>query len=157
MIEVLFCNEQDRLPVDGDRLQQAVRQVLSESDFTSGSISLAVVDDPTIHQLNREYLQHDYATDVLSFVFEATDNHLEGEVIVSVDTAHKIAVEHNWPGDDELLLYVVHGALHLIGYDDKDPDARPLMREAERRHLATWGLEPRVDDPHQSHKPEAGS
>jgi probable rRNA maturation factor len=104
-------------------------------------LSIAIVDDATIHELNRRYLEHDYPTDVLSFTLERDNEHLEGEVIASAETAARSAADYGWSADDELLLYVVHGTLHLVGHDDGTPDERAVMRRLERRYLASFGLQ----------------
>src|SRR3954470_14271396 len=133
--EISLTNEQTQHAVDGQRLVEAARAVLRDSEFSSAAISLAVVDDETIHELNRRHLNHDYATDVLSFVLEDDGRHLEGEVILSADTAAAAALEVGTSAEHEQVLYVVHGMLHLVGYRDKsDEDARE-MRAAEDRYL----------------------
>ena len=63
------------------------------------------------------------------------------------DTAESSARAYGWSTDDELLLYVIHGALHLIGFDDKTPAAAAQMREKKARHLAAFGLQPRWQEP----------
>ena len=114
---------------------------MQDSAFSSAAISLAVVDDETIHELNRRHLDHDWPTDVLSFVLEDDGDHLEGEVIISADTAAAAADELGCSAADEQLLYVIHGMLHLVGYDDKsDADAQE-MRAAEARYLQQFGVE----------------
>jgi probable rRNA maturation factor len=105
-------------------------------------LSLAVVDDPTIHQLNLQYRKHDGPTDVLSFALESDDDHLEGEVIVSADRAATCAPRFGWSVEDELTLYVTHGVLHLVGYDDQSPEDRARMTARECYHLARLGLDP---------------
>ncbi len=138
-------NAQERLAVDRQRLREAVRAILAGEGVSRAEVSLAIVDDPTIHRLNRQFLQHDYATDVLSFLLEESSApwRIEGEVIASADTAMRSAEEYGWAPADELLLYVVHGTLHLVGYDDHEPDDRTVMRERERHYLAAFGLQPR--------------
>src|ERR1700754_3755972 len=126
--EVLFSNEQSTHAVDGEHLVAAARAVLQESDFNSAMISLAVVDDPTIHELNRQFLNHDYPTDVLSFALQDDGNHLEGEVIISADTAATAAAELGCTPAAEQLLYVIHGMLHLVGYTDKTRSEAREMR-----------------------------
>ncbi|MFO0869416.1 MAG: rRNA maturation RNase YbeY [Pirellulales bacterium] len=142
---VALHNAQQRLAVDRQRLIDVVRQILIGEGFARGDVSLAIVDDPTIHQLNRQYLDHDYATDVLSFLLDETADPrgVEGEVIVSADTALQSAASYGWEAADELLLYVVHGTLHLTGYDDQTPELQQQMRERERYYLARFGLAPR--------------
>jgi probable rRNA maturation factor len=108
----------------------------------SARLSLAVVDDGTIHELNRRFLKHDYPTDVLSFLLERDGDRLEGEVIVSADTAKRVSAEYDWPAADELLLYVIHGTLHLVGHNDTSPSDRAAMRGEERRYLVQFGLDP---------------
>jgi probable rRNA maturation factor len=129
------------LPRD-PRLAEAVRRVLAEADIRAAEISIAVVGDAAMHELNRRYLAHDYPTDVLSFVleFDADAGRLEGEIIVSYEYAARESPHYGWSPADELLLYVIHGALHLVGYDDLDPESREAMRAAEARHLAHFGL-----------------
>jgi probable rRNA maturation factor len=141
-VVVSLVNEQSKHPIDEDRLVEAVKAVLLDSPFVSASISLAVVDDATMHQLNRQYLNHDYPTDVLSFVLENDDAHLEGEVIISADTAATSADEFGWPAAAEQLLYVIHGTLHLVGHGDKSPDEIQRMRAAEEKYLRQFGFQP---------------
>ena len=145
LFSVLITNEQSKYPIDADRIELAVDQVVEEAGVVSGDVSVAIVDDPTIHELNVQYLSHDYPTDVISFVLERREEHLEGEIIVSVDTAVELAEDYDWDWKHELLLYVIHGCLHLVGYNDKDPQAKVEMQQAERRHLARFGIEHRMD------------
>ena len=138
--QIALLNQQSRHPVNEAQLKEAATAVLKDSAFSSAAISLAVVDDETIHELNRRHLDHDWPTDVLSFVLD-DDDHLEGEVILSADTAAAAADENGYSAAEEQLLYVIHGMLHLIGYDDKsDVDARK-MRAAEARYLERFGVE----------------
>jgi probable rRNA maturation factor len=147
MIEIHIANEQRTIAVNEDRLRSAVRKILEDEAIEIGSISIAVVDDGAIHALNRQYLEHDYATDVLSFVFQSDDARLEGEIIASGETAAANAHQFGWSAEDELLLYVIHGTLHLLGYDDHSDDDRAKMRARERHYLAQFGLLPRYDQP----------
>jgi probable rRNA maturation factor len=145
MVEIELTIEQDRHPVDGNRLRSAVRRILEVESVGKAVISLAVVDDLAMHRLNRKYLGHDEPTDVLSFVLEQGPDGLEGEIIVSADTAAATAQRFGWSAADELLLYVVHGALHLVGYNDTNPAARAEMRAKEQVYLADFGLKPRYE------------
>jgi probable rRNA maturation factor len=150
---VYLANQQCEHAVDERQLIEAVHLVLRDSAFTSATISLAVVDDPTIHDLNRRYLNHDFPTDVLSFGLDERAGHLEGEVILSADTATAEAAEIGWPPAAEQLLYVIHGTLHLVGYRDKTPDEAQAMRAAEAKYLRRFG----IDIPHPSRSSETGN
>ncbi|HVU88262.1 MAG TPA: rRNA maturation RNase YbeY [Pirellulales bacterium] len=145
VIQIDITNEQSRLPIDEQRLRAAVAAVLAGEGRSAATISVAVVDDPTIHELNRRFLAHDYPTDVLSFVLEESTAGLEGEIIVSADTAAASAPRYGWPATDELLLYVIHGTLHLVGYNDHEPADIARMRAAEKRYLAQCGLQAQDD------------
>jgi probable rRNA maturation factor len=116
-------------------ITKAVEVIALEYGWNDAEISVAVVDDPEIHRVNRQFLQHDYPTDVISFDTTESDSLLEGEIVVSVDTARRIAEENGWSGDHELLLYVVHGMLHVVGLDDKTPADVEEMRRAERHFM----------------------
>lgn len=146
-ILVEIAEEQTAHAVDPARLKQAVRSVLKEAGIQAGEISIAIVADPRMHELNRQYLSHDYPTDVLSFVLEHDEEaaSLEGEIIVSADYASREAQRFGWRTEDELLLYVIHGCLHLVGHDDQTADGQAAMRAAETEHLARFGLAHRYD------------
>lgn len=103
-------------------------------------VSIAVVDDDTIRQLNSERLAHDWPTDVISFVLDQTDDSVEGEVIASAETAAKVCQAAGWNMQDELLLYIVHGLLHVAGMDDLEPAEQQAMRQAERECLRAIGV-----------------
>lgn len=133
--------EYELFEVDVDRLRAAAHKIVTDHGIERGTISLAVVDDSSIHDINRKFLDHDEPTDVISFALEEEQGYLEGEIVVSADTAARTAGELCIAPADELLLYVIHGSLHLVGHDDLTPEPRVAMRAAERKYLAEFGLE----------------
>jgi probable rRNA maturation factor len=137
-----IADEQSAQIANHARLKKAVRLILKEAGIERGEISIAIVNDAQMQSLNRQYLQHDYPTDVLSFVLERdkTGGSLDGEIIVSADYAAREAPRYGWSAEDELLLYVIHGCLHLVGHDDQWPEAQAAMRSEETRLLAQFGL-----------------
>ncbi len=140
-ILVEISDTQSRLKIDHEALTQLICNVLHAEDVRRGSLSIAVVDDATIQAINRRHLGHDWPTDVISFLLsEPGDALLAGELIVSAEMAATTAAETEVPPWDELALYVVHGLLHLCGYDDLAPDDRDAMRRREGEVLARLGL-----------------
>ncbi len=129
---------------DSDRYRAAAGWIANQFGLAELRASISLVDDPTIHELNREHLQHDWPTDVISFVFEsvASDagHRVDGEVIASIDTAARLSQAAGWSPADELLLYVIHGMLHLAGLDDLQPEQRAAMRAAEQACLLALGV-----------------
>ena len=130
------------MPIDEESLGSAARAILADHDVATGELSIAIVDDPAIRKLNKQYLNHDYETDVISFVLDEDEatGRLDGQLIVSTDTAAREAIDAGWSFDAELMLYVVHGTLHLVGYGDKDPAAVPEMRAAEAKYMTRFGF-----------------
>ena len=143
MIEIEIANEQESMDIDEDHIRQAVRTVLGREGIRKAEMSIALVDDPRIHEINRQFLNHDRPTDVISFLLSDTPSVLEGEIVLSTDTAGREAkkVGGAWSPEDEVLLYVVHGTLHLTGYDDHADDDLAAMRKAELECLRAMGIE----------------
>jgi len=141
MIKVSIANRQETLTVSRERLREVVRAVLAGEGENDADISIALVDNPTIHALNKRFLEHDEPTDVLSFPMSGPGAKiLEGELIVGAEVAIAQAAERRHTPEAELDLYVIHGLLHLCGYDDlNEADARD-MRAKEREYLAKVGL-----------------
>ncbi len=130
------------MPLDLSRVKSVGRKILVDHGYQAGEISIAVFDGETIRDLNRQYLNHDYETDVLSFVLDRDQANgcLNGEVIVSATTAVRLAEEHGIAAEDEMLLYIMHGLLHLVGLNDKSRSERILMRNAEQRYADWLGI-----------------
>lgn len=141
MSKIAIHSPQEMIPIDKGRMRAIGRAVLEGEDVADYEISFAFVDNATIHRLNKQYLDHDEPTDVLSFPYSASNaKKLEGELIVGVEVAKEQATERGHDVDAELALYVIHGLLHLCGYDDKSPDAEKEMRARERHYLLRLGL-----------------
>jgi probable rRNA maturation factor len=105
----------------------------AEAVLGTRKVIVALIDDETMAGLHERFLGKKGPTDVLSFP--------HGEIVVSADTARREAEARGIKPIDELVLYVVHGALHLDGYDDRTPSQREEMRRAERRVLTGLGLD----------------
>jgi probable rRNA maturation factor len=141
MSRISIASPQEIVPIDRARMRATVRAVLDGENVTDAEISLAFVDNPTIHRLNLRYLQHDEPTDVLSFpLSEAHASRLAGELVLGVEVAVEQAAGRGHDVQAELMLYVIHGLLHLCGYDDRDDADRATMRERERHYLRQLGL-----------------
>lgn len=118
------------------RIQQAVRAAAGEHPIRA--ISVAVVDDAAITLLHQRYLADPRATDVISFDLrdDPHDHELEGEIIISAETAVRQARSLGVQADQEALRYVVHGVLHLLGHNDKTAFQRRRMRRRENALLS---------------------
>ena len=137
MVNVAVHVDHDTLAVETSLVEEAVRAVLSDASVSNAEVTIVLSNRAAVHQLNREFLSHDYETDVLSFrLSDETGATLEGEVYVDQDTALHGAGEHDVEFTNEVLRYAIHGALHLVGYDDGDDAGRSEMRTLEDRYLA---------------------
>lgn len=141
MGKISVATPQEIVEVDRGRMRAIARAVLEGEGVADYEISLAFVDNPTIHSRNKLFLDHDEPTDVLSFPYSAPGaKKLAGELMVGVEVAQEQARERGHAVDAELALYVIHGLLHLCGYDDKTEAAERAMRARERHYLAGLGL-----------------
>jgi probable rRNA maturation factor len=150
MSKTSIASPQETVPIDRARMREVVRIVLEGESVGEADISLAFVDNATIHRLNRQFLQHDEPTDVLAFpLSEPGARKLSGELVIGAEVALAQANERGHDVQAELALYVIHGLLHLRGHDDHDPAAADHMRQRERHYLALLGLpdiSPRPDE-----------
>ncbi|MFP4370222.1 MAG: rRNA maturation RNase YbeY [Candidatus Kapaibacterium sp.] len=110
-----------------------VNDILMNEFNKSFKINVIITDDDTIKKLNKEFLNHDYATDVLSFMLE--EEPLEGEIYISADTACEQSNEFGVSLSNELIRLAAHGALHLAGYEDATDIERKQMHDLENRYM----------------------
>lgn len=120
----------------------SVRRVLSaalEGDGRKVDLSVALVGDDEIAALNERYLGRHGLTDVLAFPYDCEGDVLVGEIVANAELAEREAAGRAHGADDELMLYLVHGLLHLLGYDDHDPADARRMRRREQEILRGAG------------------
>ena len=141
MIRVSVASPQEKVTLNVPALKEIVRVVLAGESIKEAKISLAFVDNPTIHDINKRFLNHDEPTDVITFpLSDPKAKTLEGELVIGAEVALEQATERGHSVEVELALYVIHGLLHLCGYDDRSAEDSQRMREAERYHLSELGL-----------------
>ena len=108
-------------------LEAGIRAALDSSSVAEGEISLTLVDDARIRELNRRYLDRDRPTDVISFPLYEEGEPVVGDIYVGVDQARRQAVDHGVPLEEELLRLAVHGTLHALGHDHPEGDEESEM------------------------------
>lgn len=141
MKRIRIANVQKRVPLEYRQLRHLAHTVLAGEGVHDYEISLAIVDNATIQTLHRRYLKVDEPTDVLTFpLSEPGARRLAGEIILSADMAQEQAQARGHDLQTELALYVIHGLLHLCGYEDTQPAAVRRMRQRERHYLQQLGL-----------------
>ena len=99
-----------------------------------GEVGYMFVDDEKILEVNREYLGHDYYTDIITFDYDEGDV-INGDIVISLDTVRSNAEQLGKPYDEELHRVIIHGILHLCGINDKGKGEREIMEAAENRAL----------------------
>lgn len=134
--ELTIEQRHPRLNVDEAPLRRRIRHVLEAEGRDLTALSVVLADHDTVLELNQTYLDHDYVTDVLSFPLgDPDDEGVDGEIYVDLDTAQERHAEFEASFTEEVHRYVVHGLLHLLGYDDHTPEGQQAMREREDRYL----------------------
>jgi rRNA maturation RNase YbeY len=114
-----------------------VRRVLRLARVRNALVSIVFIDSRYSRRINRRYLNHDHVTDVISFPLE-TGALLEGEVYVNLDRARAQASEYGVSFSNEVARLVIHGTLHLVGFDDSTEKKGMQMKAEEDSHLQYW-------------------
>ena len=132
-------NNQDKIKINRHKIRAAILRILKVLECADKEISINFVDDTKIKQLNKQYLGKDTATNVLSFSLREDEYgninpQVLGDIIISVETAQKDAVYGNLTVDQEIDFLIIHGLLHLLGYDHENTTKKETskMRKKER-------------------------
>ena len=133
---ITYNSEKVKMPKIKKRETTAwIKQVAQSYGKKVGDIGYMFVDDEKILEVNREYLQHDYYTDIITFDY-CEDDELNGDLVISLDTVRTNAELFGKTYEEELYRVIIHGVLHLIGINDKGPGEREIMGAAENKALA---------------------
>lgn len=138
-MQVNVINQQTSLKINLKAVQELANEVVSYENRHFDEVAINFVKVKKICSLHKRFFQDPSPTDCISFPMDANDEgigyRMMGEIFVCPEVALEYAVNHQKDPYHELMLYVVHGLLHLMGYDDLEPAARRDMRAAEKRHL----------------------
>jgi len=142
---LISVEEALRAAIDSERREGVASAAMEREGLPSAELSVLITDDETVRELNREYAGDDTPTDVLAFSlregeeFASPDGVLRlGEVIISYPTARRQAADAGIPVEREIEHLLVHGVLHLLGYDHAEPQEEDRMRARERDLLAAF-------------------
>ncbi|MHC4605863.1 MAG: rRNA maturation RNase YbeY [Planctomycetota bacterium] len=131
-----ITNLQRKVRIPRKDAERIVRAVLRGEKAGKHPLSLVFVTDRRIHALNRAFLRHDRPTDVIAFAFDdPAPGGVRGEVVVSAERAAREARDRGIPVREEVLRYVAHGVLHVLGYDDRTPAKKKKMWARQEKYL----------------------
>jgi rRNA maturation RNase YbeY len=128
-IKIFYDDVDFKLP-GSRRVIKTIIRIIEKEDKIPGDLNLIFTSDLSLRNINKEFLQHDYYTDVVAFDSGASEV-VSGEIYISIDTVRLNALNYNVSLRDEVLRVMFHGVLHLCGYRDKKVDQRERMRELE--------------------------
>jgi rRNA maturation RNase YbeY len=133
MIDIQIYNNSNLAKIPRKKIDHVVRSICIGEHCTEAQIRIIYETDDVVHNLNREFLGHDYTTDVITFPIE--ERPIEGEIYISADTATVQAEEYNETITSVLVRLAAHGALHLVGYDDGTEHERNQMSSLETYYM----------------------
>lgn len=130
-----FAEGSAKMPaINKTNIRTWVKQVAMDHGKRVGEISYIFCDDEKILEVNRQYLQHDYYTDIITFDYTEGDK-IAGDLFISLDTVRTNAEQFEQPYERELHRVIIHGILHLCGINDKGPGEREIMEQQENLAL----------------------
>lgn len=136
MIEVLSQNV-EKPALDWEKVGRWIVEVARRHGRRTGALTYIFCDDARILEVNKEFLNHDYFTDIITFD-DTTGRLIRGDIFISLDTVASNAEAVGTTYDDELMRVIIHGILHLCGINDKGPGEREIMEAHENDALALW-------------------
>jgi probable rRNA maturation factor len=116
-------------------VRKIAKTILADEDIVCENLNFRFCDDMTIREFNKKYLSHDYETDILTFYYENDVNNFDGDILISPETVKSNSVRFKSGFKNELLRVVIHGVLHLCGYEDSNKQQREVMRKKENYYL----------------------
>lgn len=112
-------------------VRKVILELSKELNISISSVNVSFVDNKEILEINGKYLNHHFTTDILTFNYNGSNTDLDGEIIISYDDAIENAKRFNTTGKEEYLRLIIHGILHLVGYDDQQKNDKLKMKRKE--------------------------
>ncbi|MFC2120849.1 rRNA maturation RNase YbeY [Bacteroidota bacterium] len=135
---MLFHNEEVSLPgLNFDKIQKWISEVIIRENHIAGEINFIFSSDEYLVEINKEFLKKDYLTDVISFDY-SEKNSVHGDIYISTERVKENAEKYNVSLENEFLRVIVHGVLHLLGFDDKEGTEKKIMKKMEDKYLEAY-------------------
>lgn len=135
---IRFITEDIQSPeLDENKITRWIKQTAAYYKKKTGSINYIFCSDKRILEVNEQYLQHDYYTDIITFDYSA-GNVISGDIFISLDTVKSNAEVQNTRFEEELRRIIIHGILHLCGQNDKEPADKAEMTRKENLALSAY-------------------
>jgi rRNA maturation RNase YbeY len=130
-----FLTEDIEFPsINTGLIENWIKRIIKEHDFNLGSVSIIFCSDQYILKTNREFLNHDYYTDIITFDY-CENRNISGDLLISLETVRSNSEKFDTDFSDELNRVIIHGILHLIGFDDSTPELKANIRKEEDKAL----------------------
>ncbi|MCK5520297.1 MAG: rRNA maturation RNase YbeY [Candidatus Marinimicrobia bacterium] len=123
-------------PLIHDDIQNIIQKMKQDFSIATASVSIICLDRNALREMKKKYFAEDRFTDVISFLFETSKDSLEGEIYISPEDIKLNAVEFNTSYQNEAARIIIHGMLHLLGYDDIESEDKKEMTDLENKFLS---------------------
>jgi probable rRNA maturation factor len=131
-----FYEDTDFTLSDHERISEWIAHTISQEGYKLSSVNYIFCSDEYLHQVNVDYLNHDYYTDIITFDNSEEEGVVESDIFISIDRVEDNAAQQGIAFREELRRVIIHGILHLVGYNDKGEDEKKLMRQKENAYLS---------------------
>ncbi len=131
MVKNLNINSLNCVKLNKAQVHKIVSNIKKELNFNIASLLINFVNSDYIIGINKEFLGHNYSTDIITFNYSGKNDTLSGEIFISITDAADNANKYNVSQDNEILRLIIHGILHLLGFDDLKKDDKRLMKAQE--------------------------
>jgi probable rRNA maturation factor len=129
-----YFEDYKRFRIYRNMISENLQEIITLEGYISGNVSLIFCSDNYLLEMNKQFLDHDYFTDIITFNY-SIDKTISGDLFISIDRVKENALNYNQTFENELYRVIFHGVLHLIGYDDKDEISVKIMKEKENYYL----------------------
>jgi probable rRNA maturation factor len=134
-IDVEYETPED-LPVNNSEIQFYCNAVLANQGTDGGHATIIFTSDEFLRKMKKKYFNIDVYTDVITFNLEEMDKPLDGEIYISAQRAGENAKKYGVAWKDEIIRLIIHGSLHLLGYDDRTEDEKEIMTSLENKYIS---------------------
>ena len=139
MVKNLQIYSQDS-SINKRAIHKLISSLTEEFNLSISFLSISFINSARLREVNKEYLKHDYETDVITFNYSKKIKEIDGEILISFEEADRNSKKYKVTYGKELCRLVIHGMLHLLNFDDKDPKSKKIMKQTENELINRYNF-----------------